>query len=113
MSTHPCPTCGHVHDAPPAVDWTGYEEAVTELASAWLAEQDHLLDCWREGVVSADRGPTSRRRKAEDKVRAYLGSGCLVVLPRDGRIVWYRGGAQKDVTIYAVTDGPIRPGGAA
>jgi hypothetical protein len=33
MSTHPCHTCGHVHDAPPAVDWTGYVESARATAA--------------------------------------------------------------------------------
>lgn len=114
--THPCPTCGHVHHAPPAVDWTGYEEAVTELASAWLAEQDHLLGCWRASEISTDNGASERRRLAEGKVetylRAYFEYGFIIVHPLLGRIEWYRSG-QPDVAIFTVTHGPIRPDGAA
>lgn len=113
----PCHTCGHVHDAPPAVDWTGYEEAVTELASAWAAQQDHLLGCWRASEISTDNGPSERRHRAEEKVETYLrayfsGYGFIVVHPLLGRIEWYRSG-QPDVTIFTVTHGPIRPDGAA
>ena len=116
MSTHPCPTCGHVHEAPPTVDWTGYEDAVRELVAAWTEEQEHLLDCWREGVPSKDHEPTARKNAAEQRVRGFLSPimprGYLAAVPPLGSVMWFPYGGGEQITLYTHDDGPIRPDGA-
>ena len=119
MSTHPCPTCGHVHEAPPTVDWTGYEDAVREYVAAWTEEQEHQLDCWREGVPSEDHGLTDRVWRARGRVEKILspitrGRGYIHVSPALGEVLWrpHYGGGEK-FTLYTHADGPIRPDGAA
>ena len=118
MSTHPCPTCGHVHEAPPTVDWTGYEEAVRKLVAVWLAEQQHLLDCWRERVPSEDRRFSDRERQAGERVEKILspitrGRGFILVIPALGEVRWCPYGGGGRLTLYTHADGPIRPDGAA
>ena len=120
MSTHPCPTCGHVHEAPPTVDWTGYEDAVREYVDAWLAEQEHQLDRWRQGIVirSGDFEASKARYEADAKVSGYLrarfGKGYLVVNVLGGEVLWSPSDSDLPfVVIYTHADGPIRPDGAA
>ena len=118
MSTHPCPTCGHVHEAPPTVDWTGYEDAVREYVAAWLADQEHRLDCWRRGVRPESFEASNARYKADAKVSGYLqsrfGKGCPVVNVLGGEVIWSpSAGSLPFVVIYTHADGPIRPDGAA
>ena len=119
MSAHPCPTCGHVHEAPPTVDWTGYEDAVREYVAAWTAEQEHLLDCWRERVPSEDRGFSARKRQADERVEKILSpitrgrGGYIVVYPATGEVQWSPYGGSGRLTLYTHADGPIRPDGAA
>ena len=117
MSTHPCPTCGHVHEAPPTVDWTGYEDAVREYVAAWLAEQQQL-DHWRQGIRSGGLKASNARYKADAKVSGYLqarfGAGYLVVNVLGGEVLWSPSGSSLPfVVIYTHADGPIRPDGAA
>jgi hypothetical protein len=118
MSTHPCPTCGHVHEAPPTVDWTGYENAVREYIAAWTAEQQHLLDCWRERVPSEDRSLAGRRRLADERVEKILSPitrdrGYIHVNPATGEVLWRPYLGDGRLTLYTHADGPIRPDGAA
>lgn len=118
MSTHPCPTCGHVHEAPPPVDWTGYEDAVREYIAAWLAEQEHQLNCWRDREPIEDPKPIARVIAAEKRVLAILrpimpNRGYLLTAPSVGSVWWFPYGGGERIVLYTHADGPIRPDGAA
>ena len=51
--THPCPTCGLVHEVPPLVDWTHYERDVLALVDMWLTSQEDALAAVRAGRTPA------------------------------------------------------------
>ena len=117
MSAHPCPTCGHTHDAPPAVDWTGYEAAVRDYSAAWLAEREYQLDCWSRRIQCEGHALSDARYKADTKVSGYLkthlGAGCPVVNVLGGEVLWSPSDSSLPfVVIYTHADGPIRPAGA-
>jgi len=119
MTTHQCPTCGHVHEAPPPVDWTHFERDVLALVDMWLTSQEAALAAVRAGRTPA---PDLALEKAKGHlIRTYFpGPAYAFFMPMLdlGRVdVSQRGGAYT--TVWRADKGVVwpvhatRPGGAA
>jgi len=116
--THPCPTCGHVHEVPPPVDWTHYERDVLALVDMWLTSQEAALAAVRAGRTPA---PDLALEKAQGHlIRTYFqGPAYAFLMPMlsQGRIDVSRRGTYT--TIWRADEGvvwpahAVRPGGAS